>query len=193
MKTRSMPYRRKFEGRTNYKKRLKLLLSNKPRLVIRKSNKHISLQLIDYTPEGDVVIAQAHSGQLKKYGIDTSKNNIPSAYLTGMLLGKMAKAKKIKEAVLDIGLYSSTKGSRLYAALKGAMDAGLYVMHSEEILPSKERIAGNHMQEHAKAISKQAEKYAKYYSNYLKQKVEALQITQYFNTAREKIQNETNK
>jgi len=31
----SVPYRRKREGKTNYKKRLKLLLSNKPRLVIQ--------------------------------------------------------------------------------------------------------------------------------------------------------------
>ena len=38
---RTVPYRRKREGKTNYRKRLELLKSNRHRLVIRKTNKHI--------------------------------------------------------------------------------------------------------------------------------------------------------
>jgi large subunit ribosomal protein L18 len=37
--TYKMPFRRRREGKTNYTKRLKLLLSRKPRLVVRKSLK----------------------------------------------------------------------------------------------------------------------------------------------------------
>ena len=40
-----LPYRRKREGRTNYKKRLALLKSGQPRLVIRRSNRYLQFQL----------------------------------------------------------------------------------------------------------------------------------------------------
>jgi len=72
-------------------------------------------------------------------------DNTPAAYLTGVLIGKRANEKKIKEAVVDLGLYASTKGSRIYAVVKGARDAGLQIAVSEEMLPSEERIAGKHI------------------------------------------------
>ena len=62
-----------------------------------------------------------------------------------MLLGLKAKNKNIKEAVLDIGFRSPVKGSLVYTVLKGAVDAGLKVPHSTEILPSEDRIKGTHM------------------------------------------------
>ena len=48
-KTYTVPFRRKREGKTNYKKRLGLLKSKSLRLVVRKSNKHILVQLVDQT------------------------------------------------------------------------------------------------------------------------------------------------
>ena len=39
-------FRRKREGKTDYKRRLRLLLSNKPRLVIRVSLKNIIIQIL---------------------------------------------------------------------------------------------------------------------------------------------------
>ena len=39
----------------------------------------------------------------------------------------------------------STKGSKIYAAIKGAKDGGISIPHSEEILPSEERISGQHI------------------------------------------------
>ena len=51
-----------------------------------------------------------------------------------------------KEAVLDIGLNVSTKGSRIYAALKGVVDSGINIPHSPEIFPSEDRLAGKHIQ-----------------------------------------------
>jgi large subunit ribosomal protein L18 len=71
---------------------------------------------------------------------------LPAAYLTGLLIGKKAAKNKIKEAVLDSGLYPSTKGSRIYAVLKGAVDSDLKVSFDEKILPSEERIKGLHIQ-----------------------------------------------
>jgi large subunit ribosomal protein L18 len=52
---------------------------------------------------------------------------------------------KIDEAILDIGLQTNTKGSRIYAALQGVLDAGVNVPHSDKILPSKERLNGSHI------------------------------------------------
>src|SRR3989344_7150894 len=101
--------KRRREGKTDYKKRLAFVASGRPRLVVRRSLKNINLQLIEYQEEGDKVIASANSSELIKLGWKHSRGNIPAAYLTGFLLGH--KAKKVKEAILDIGLYKSVKGN----------------------------------------------------------------------------------
>ena len=69
-------------------------------------------------------------------------NNLPSAYLTGFLAGLRAKSKGIDNAVLDIGLNPPVKGSKVYAALKGVVDAGLDVPVDPETFPAEERING---------------------------------------------------
>jgi large subunit ribosomal protein L18 len=139
-------FRRRREEKTNYRKRLALLKSGKVRLVIRKSLSNISVQLVNYKPSGDETIASAFSTELKKLGW-TRSGDVPAAYLTGLLAGKKAKAKNVSEAVLDLGLQTSTRGSRIYAALKGVLDSGIDVPHSEEILPSEDRIKGKHISE----------------------------------------------
>jgi large subunit ribosomal protein L18 len=154
--TYKMPFRRRREGRTNYRKRLKLLLSKKPRLVIRKSLRYINAQIVVFNGS-DKTITAVNSKILRKYGWKYSCKNLPACYLTGILIAKKALEKGIKEAVLDMGLYPSTKGSKIYAVVKGALDAGLKVPCSEEILPSEERIRGEHIKnylEKFKNISK---------------------------------------
>ena len=136
--------KRRTKQRTNYRKRLALLKSEKTRLVIRKSLSNVSIQFINFKTDGDETIASAVSTELKKFGW-SKFGNIPAAYLTGLLAGKRAKDKDIKEAILDLGLQASTKGSRLYAALKGVLDSGIDVPHSKDILPSEERIKGKHI------------------------------------------------
>jgi len=140
-------FRRRREGKTNYRKRLKLLLSGKPRLVYRKTLKYIIGQIIDFDKKGDKTLVGITSKILRKYGWKFACDNTPATYLTGYLLGKMALSKGINEAVLDIGLYTSTKGGRMYAFAKGAIDAGLNVPCSEEMFPSEERIKGLHINE----------------------------------------------
>jgi large subunit ribosomal protein L18 len=58
--------------------------------------------------------------------------------------------KGMKEAVLDIGMQKSIKGCRLFAALKGVVDAGVEVPHSDDILPSEDRLTGKHIDAHLK-------------------------------------------
>ncbi|MDP3918901.1 MAG: 50S ribosomal protein L18 [Nanoarchaeota archaeon] len=146
-KRKFIPYRRKTEGRTNYKKRLILLKSGKLRLVVRKSLRGVIAQLIEYKVNGDVTKVTVTSKQLKTYGWKGYGRNTPAAYLVGLLLGKKAQEKQIKEAVLDLGLYQSRQGTILFAVLKGAVDSGLNISHNSKIFPSDERIAGKHISE----------------------------------------------
>jgi large subunit ribosomal protein L18 len=144
-RTKTVPYRRRREDKTNYKKRIRLLLASKPRLVIRRSLKNVIIQVIEHRPKGDIILASAHSRELKKYGWDFNKGNLPSAYLTGLLAGKKATAKKCKEAILDLGLQTPRGGTRLFAALKGAIDGGLEIPHDAEIFPQENRLKGEHI------------------------------------------------
>lgn len=177
-----VPHRRRREGKTDYRARLKLLLSGKPRLVVRKSLKHIRAQIVEYDPNGDKTIVSASSEELKKYGWNAPTGNVPAAYLVGLLIGKKSLKKKIKEAILDVGLYRVTKGSRIFAVLKGALDAGLQVPHSEEILPNEERIKGLHIVNYAKTLKEQnKEKFSRQFS-YNPEK-----LPQMFEAVKEKI------
>lgn len=143
--TYTVRYRRQREGRTNYKKRLNLLKGELVRLIIRKTNTKIILQLAKYNPDGDEVLLTVNSSELKKMGWSHSCKNIPAAYLAGLLLAKKAKDKKIDAATLDLGLISPYKGSKVFSALKGVIDGGLNVPASKEIFPSEERLKGEHV------------------------------------------------
>jgi large subunit ribosomal protein L18 len=142
-----VPFRRRRDGKTDYRKRLNLLKGNTPRAVFRKSLQNAIVQIVVYDPEGDRTVASAFSRELVRYGWSSATGNLPAAYLTGLLAGKRAKARGIVSAVLDIGLNSPTKGSRVFACLKGLLDAGIEIPHDEEVLPSVDRLEGKHLGE----------------------------------------------
>jgi len=144
--TYTMPFKRRREGRTDYARRLGLLESRKPRLVVRKSQKYIYASIVQFDLKGDKTIAAASSAELRKHGWTFATDNLPAAYLTGMLVAKKALKNGVKEAILDTGLYAKTKGNRIFSAVKGAIDGGLKVPVAEEILPSEDRIKGAHIQ-----------------------------------------------
>jgi len=133
--TRTIAFRRKREGKTDYRKRLKLLVSEKPRIVIRRSLNNIIVQIVEYNGDGDKVIAGVSSRALLKFGFKGHRGNKKAAYLSGLLAGKKASEKGVKECIADIGIVRSTKGSRIYAAVKGIIDSGLSIKCSEEALP----------------------------------------------------------
>jgi len=141
----TMPFKRRREGKTDYKRRLKLLTSKKSRLVVRKSLKYIIGSIVEFTEKGDRTLATASSKELKKMNWKFATDNLPAAYLTGLILGKKAVKANIKEVVLDIGLNSATKGNRVFAFAKGVLDSGIKVPISEEVFPSEERIKGSHI------------------------------------------------
>lgn len=145
-------FRRRRKGRTDYQRRLALLKSGESRLVVRKTNRYVIVHVSNFSDKGDLTVAHASSQALKKYGF-AGKCNAPSAYLTGFLVGRMAKERGVSSVILDLGLHTSTAGSIVFCALKGAIDAGLESGLDEEKLPKAERMNGSHL--------KQSEQFAK--------------------------------
>jgi len=143
-----VPFRRRREGRTNYHVRYKLILSKKPRVVVRKSNASTTLQLVIAEQKGDKTLLTVNSRELTNFGFTASLGNLPAAYLTGLIFGKKMLALGIDEGIADIGLHASTKGNRIYAAIKGVVDAGVNVPHGSEILPDDGRIRGEHIKKY---------------------------------------------
>lgn len=185
-KTYRVIFRRKREGRTNYKKRLNILISNKLRLVVRKSLKNIQANIIDYDSKGDKVVLSVHSRELEKLGWRFNKGNVPAAYLTGLLLGKKVKTSGLNELVMDIGLNASVRGSRIYAVLAGILDSGIELPHKQEILPSKERIVGKHISDFASKI-KEKGNFEKQFSGYIKNNLNTEDIIKNFEDVKSEI------
>ncbi len=177
----TVQYRRKREGKTNYKKRLTYLKSGKARLVIRKTNKQLILQIVEYTPDGDKIACGVTSNMLSKFGWGYSYNSLPACYLAGILIAKKAKEHKISDAIVDFGLQSNVPGSRLYAAVKGAIDGGLNVPAEAEALPSEERLRGKHIAEFYK------ESEASQFSRYKSQNKDAAEIGKEIDQVKSKI------
>lgn len=183
-------FRRRREGKTNYKKRKAMLSSGLPRLVARKSNKYIIVQLIEAGPKGDKTLVHVNSRQLQGLGWKAGKKNIPASYLAGLLAGKRAVGKGIEKAVLDIGFSTPVHGSFWAAVLKGALDAGLQVNADQAALPGEERVNGKHIEQFAAKLGGKA---AERFSGYAKEKVDAKEIGKMFGLVKEKILKEKGK
>ncbi|MHA1683386.1 MAG: 50S ribosomal protein L18 [Promethearchaeota archaeon] len=145
-------FRRRREGKTNYYLRRSLLVSGKRRVVIRPTVKNITCQVSDAHLKGDIILAAAHSKELSRdFNWNYNTGNLPTAYITGYLLGKKALKAGVTDAILDIGLRVHI--NRTYAALKGVIDAGIDVPHSNKIFPSDERLSGVHIENYAKLLN----------------------------------------
>ena len=183
-----VPFRRRREGKTNYRSRRALVLSRAPRLVVRLTLKHAIVQVIEAESIGDKVLVSAHSNELAKaYGWLSNRGNIPSAYLTGLLCGFKAMANGVDKAFLDIGLHIPSKGTRIFAALKGAVDAGVEVPHSEDILPDEGRISGKHIADYASQLSSDPEVYKQKFSKYLSKGSRPEKLSEHFSAVKAKI------
>ena len=139
-----MPRRRRIEAKTDYKARLALLKSGKPRLVVRKTNRYIIAQIVTSEDAQDKVVVGITSKILLTKGLSEesagSLKSLGAAYLTGFLLGKKALSMGIKEAILDAGMYINIQNSRIYAALKGVADSGLKVPFNDKVFTQMESI-----------------------------------------------------
>ena len=235
-------FRRRREGKTDYRARKRLVVQDKNkyqspkyRLVVRFSNRYVLCQIVYATIEGDKVLCQANSAELPRYGLKNGLKNYAAAYCTGLLcarrlyhildlneqdedkkLGslypgvegddidgeivkdeesrddgrtyfveKVDEEKRPFHALLDVGIKSTTTGARVFGALKGAVDGGLDVPHSEKRFPGydkdskeydaeahKERIFGGHVAEYMEHLLEEDEaKYKVIFSKYIEEEV----------------------
>ncbi|MCE4614761.1 MAG: 50S ribosomal protein L18 [Desulfurococcales archaeon] len=184
-----VPRRRRRGGKTNYKKRYVIIMSRKIRFVVRPSLKHVNIQIIQAKPVGDETIAAAHSMELaKKYGWKGGTSNTSAAYLTGFLAGLKALKAGVKEAILDIGFITPVPGGKVFAALKGALDAGLIISHGDKMIPSEDRIKGEHIASYASTLKEEnPEKYERLFSHYLKNNLPPENLSSHFEEVLSKI------
>ena len=178
-------FRRRREGKTNYAARMKLVDLDKSRLVVRVSNANVIAQIINVGENGDETIVSAHSKELQKMGWLGGNSNTSAAYLTAYLCGKKALNKDVKNVVLDIGLKPSIKGSKVFAAVKGANDAGLNVPFGEAIVPEEDRISGKHIAEYAKSLDEEEVK--KQFSKYIERGLQPSDLPNHFEDIKNKI------
>uniref|UniRef100_A0A6A7G8L0 Large ribosomal subunit protein uL18 n=1 Tax=Hirondellea gigas TaxID=1518452 RepID=A0A6A7G8L0_9CRUS len=165
----------------------------KYRLVVRRTNRRMIAQIVFSTLEGDRTIAAADSFELKNYGISVGIKNFAGAYCVGLLVARRLLTsvgladqfigvleptgtkfhieneedcdKRPFKAILDIGLFRSTKGNRLFAVLKGATDGGLHVPHCPTCYPGEDdedgiemhidRILGKHILEYHEFLTEE--------------------------------------
>ena len=180
--------RRIRERKTNYRKREKLLIGKKDFVTVNVSDQNVSAQLIRPDLLGDKVMASVHSNELLSYGWKGSRKNIPSCYLVGLLLGKKCLQKKITSAILYIGKRHFT--TKIAACLKGLSEAGLEMPFSKDIIPSEERIQGNHIAEYAKKIKTNDYLYKSRFSSNLGLGLDPEKYPSHFSEVKDRIVND---
>jgi large subunit ribosomal protein L5e len=88
-------YRRRREGKTDYRARKRLVTQDKNkynspkyRLVVRHTNKDVTCQIIKPKLNGDLIVTAAYAHELKRYGINLGLTNYSSTYAVGLLLAR---------------------------------------------------------------------------------------------------------
>jgi len=186
--------------------------SPKYRLVVRFTNTDIVAQIIYSKIVGDVVVTAAYGHELKRFGLPVGHTNYASAYAVGLLLarrhlttlGLHKKYQGVSEAtgedqqitlpergprpflaLLDVGLARTTTGARVFAVLKGAVDGGINVPHSDkrffgyikdekrfEPEQLRKAIFGGHIAEYMKELSEEEPaKFKRQFSRYIKNEI----------------------
>jgi large subunit ribosomal protein L18 len=187
-----LPYRRRREQKTDYQARRILATSENPRFVVRTSNKGIIVQIARAELIGDIILTQITSNELiRKYGWQASGKSIPAGYLIGFIAGFKALKTGIYTAYLDIGLKRPTKGSKVFAVVKGAIDAGLNVPCDSDVIPPPERLNGGSISKYAKEI--EPEEYEKLFSIYLRRGIRPELLSEHFDEIKKKIQEDWQK
>lgn len=130
----------------------------KYRFVDRFTNKDIVAQVVSASIASDLVLAVAYAHELPHYGLEIGLTNYAAAYYTGLLLARRvlktlemdeeyegnveatgedyslehADSRRPFRALFDVGLVKTTTGNRVFGALKGELDGGLDIPHSDK-------------------------------------------------------------
>ena len=93
-------YRRRREGKTDYRARRQMVLQDKTkfgapkyRFVVRFTNKDCVCQIVQAKVKGDQVVCAAYSHELPAFGISYGLTNYAAAYATGLLCARRCLTK----------------------------------------------------------------------------------------------------
>merc|ERR1712039_62992 len=172
-------------------------------------------------------------GELSKFGIPVGHKNYAAAYCTGLLVARrvlkrfgMDEAFAGKEeidgedyhvedeeseqrpfkCILDVGLQTTATGHRMWGALKGAVDGGLHIPHTNKNFPGfkpaeekgqdpeydaeahKARIFGEHVKEYMEMLQEEdPTKYEAHFAKFIKQGIEPDKMEDMYTEAHGKI------
>lgn len=144
-----IPKRRRIERKTDYGKRIKMLKSETPRVLFRKTNRYIIAQYVKSEEAQDKIIVGLTSKNLKEFGwpkeFEGSLKSVPASYLTGFLLGKEIIKKKLETPIVDFGMIRALNKNKGFAFIKGLIDAGIKIKCSAENFPEEERVSGKNL------------------------------------------------
>lgn len=182
----------------------------KYRFIVRITNRDIIAQIAYATIHGDKVVCCAYSHELPKYGIKVGLTNYAAAYCTGLLLARRVlkqygladmyigqviangteeeveekEERRTFRAVLDVGLVRTSTGARVFGAMKGAVDGGMDVPHSEKRFPGFDReskkydaevhrrhIFGLNVADYMRMLESDSEQYKRQFSQYAKHNI----------------------
>jgi len=200
----------------------------KYRVIVRFTNKDIVAQIASSKVEGDHILAAAYSHELPKYGVKVGLTNYAAGYCTGLLLARrvltklnladaypgqvkatgedysvepQASGPKPFRAFLDIGVARTTTGGRIFSVLKGALDGGLSIPHSERRFAGydseskklkadvlRKYIFGGHVAGYMQYLAEEdADAYKKQFSAFIKHGIEAGKVEAMYKKAHEAI------
>ncbi len=179
----TIDYKRKRLGKTDYKNRIRLLVSGMPRVIVRRSLNNFYIQIAEFYDKGDRILASSSTRELIKYGWKGHRGNIPAAYLAGFLCGLKAKGKNIPSGILDIGLYRPVSGSSVFAAAAGFKDAG-FSINIGDVVPGENRLFGKHIENYANLIKGDLQHR---FSRYTKKGIDPANISKHVEEVKKKI------
>ena len=141
--------RRRRANKTDYLKRLKLLKSDSPRIVFRKTNKYVIAQYVTSDETKDKVEIGVNSKQLLNFGwpedFKGSLKSLPASYLTGFLIGKKILKDKKEAPIIDLGMNRTVHKTKIFAFVKGVVDSGVELKTDEKAFPEEDRIKGKNL------------------------------------------------
>ena len=186
-------FRRRREGKTDYRKRKGIVVGRSPFLSVRITGRYIYTQILRPSAGGDLTLVAATSRDLaKKFGWKGSAKSIPGAYLTGFYLGQLAGQNNVKSAIVYSGVGRFIHGSRLASVISGAKDAGLEIEVDEESLPEESRIKGFHISEYAKKLEAEDKtKYNQAFSKLISSGLSPADYPSHFETVKNAIESGT--
>lgn len=186
--------------------------SPKYRFVARITNRDVVCQVFSSKIVGDMCMTAAYASELPRYGLNCGLTNYAACYATGLLCArrlltqlKLAETYEGVEeadgedyfieaegdaapfsAVLDVGLAATTTGARVFGCLKGGVDGGMEIPHSNKRFPGYDRegkeydaethakyILGGHVSEYMQMMLEEDEdKYKEHFASYIEAGIE---------------------